>query len=273
MARLLRVYCFWMVVAFNIFSLQADTPERGQAFLGDKPEACAKVNEKPQVCVLLGYPGAGKGTLAQSLDLEKYPQLSFGDILRSELKTGSALGLMYRDEIEMVKIEKIQFLPEEVIRNLLRAHLEAMIKKTGRLILDGYPKTVEQAMYLEKYLESLGVFALIVFVNAEKTRLVERVQGRLTCSNCSRVYNCVARPPRELGLCDVCNGALFIRGSDARENQMKRIQFYDETSSPLIEFYREKKILHEIDNNNSLLEGCARFYEVLLSEGFIREFE
>lgn len=228
---------------------------------------------QPQVCVLLGYPGSGKGTFAQSLDPNKYQQLSFGDILRNELRNGSPLALAYKDEIEMNKLDKIKFLPEEIVRNLLDTHLTRIMENCERIILDGYPKTIDQAIYLDNYFQAKKIQAIFVYVNTNKSLLVQRILGRLTCTNCAHVFNLIARPPLQSGICDLCQSPLFVRGSDTEENEARRIQFFEETSLPLVEFYKRKGILHEVDNNNSLSEGCAQFHEVLLNEGFIYEFE
>lgn len=263
--KITKMVLFYLAALITLFN------QSTYVFAASTSEGEAFPTKTVQVCVLLGYPGAGKGTMAQSLDTSVYKQLSFGDVLREELRKGTRLALTYKGEIEMSSVDKIRFLPEPIVRDLLDRYLTMLATSTNKVILDGYPKTIEQAIYLQEYFARKNMKGIIVFVDTDKSLLVERVRDRQTCSSCCKVYNKVSNPSKAVDKCDLCGHDLFTRGSDTAVNQQKRIEFFDETSSSLIEYYRSRGELLIVSNSGSLERAREEFHHILKTKGFLDE--
>ncbi|MEW6410689.1 MAG: adenylate kinase [Nitrospirota bacterium] len=192
--------------------------------------------------VLLGAPGAGKGTQAKKL-IEKYgiPQISTGDILRKAVADGTPLGKeakSYMDKGELV--------PDKVVIGLIEERLSQDDCKNG-YILDGFPRNTPQAEVLDTMLSTLGKpldFALSVDVR--KDDLLKRLAGRRTCKNCQQMYNIYFSPPKKENICDRCGGELYQRDDDREETIRKRLDVYDAQTAPLIEYYKKKGILKSV---------------------------
>ncbi|MDY0212004.1 MAG: adenylate kinase [Desulfuromonadaceae bacterium] len=198
--------------------------------------------------ILLGPPGAGKGTQAQHL-IDKYgiPQISTGDMLRAAVKAGTPMGVKAK-----ACMDGGNLVPDEVVIGIVRERLQQDDCDQG-FILDGFPRTVPQADALSVTLQQMNkkidaAIALTVDIDA----LVERLAGRRTCSVCGAGYHLLYDPPRETGECSKCGAALVQRDDDKEETVRNRMQVYAEQTLPLIEYYKNAGILHEIDGMDSI---------------------
>jgi len=200
--------------------------------------------------VLLGAPGAGKGTQAKKL-IEKYeiPQISTGDILRKAVADGTPLGKeakSYMDKGELV--------PDKVVIGLIEERMKQGDTKKG-YILDGFPRNTAQAETLDRMLNDLGMsldFALSVDVPNED--LLKRLTGRRTCKNCQQMYNIYFSPSKNENVCDKCGGDLYQRDDDKEETIRRRLDVYDAQTAPLIDYYKKKGILKSIIGVGSIDE-------------------
>jgi adenylate kinase len=193
--------------------------------------------------ILLGPPGAGKGTQAKMLvDCYGIPQISTGDILRAAVKDETAMGLRAKSFMDAGGL-----VPDMVVVGIVRERLQQDDCRGG-FILDGFPRTVPQADALEEALVALerpldAVISLAVDVEA----LVERLTGRRTCRGCGAGYHISFAPPRVEGVCDACGGELVQRDDDREDTIRRRLEVYHEQTSPLIDYYRRTGLLTEID--------------------------
>ena len=186
--------------------------------------------------VLLGPPGAGKGTQAVKL-VEKYnvPQISTGDIFRKNIKEGTELGKKAQEYTNSGRL-----VPDELVVELVKDRLQQEDCKNGYL-LDGFPRTIFQAEQLDKFLEEQGqeLDAVINFEVGNET-LMQRLTGRRLCKDCGASYHIAFSPPEKEGVCDKCGGPLEQRKDDTRETAEKRIKIYEESTAPLIGYYSER---------------------------------
>ncbi|HEX7247406.1 MAG TPA: adenylate kinase [Actinomycetota bacterium] len=193
--------------------------------------------------VLLGPPGAGKGTQAQQL-IERFdiPQISTGDILREHVQRGSGLGIMAR-----AYMDRGEYVPDELVVRMVMDRL-AMPDAEAGFILDGFPRTVPQAEALETALEQVDrpLTAVLKFAISDDMA-VRRLLNRWTCPACKRTYNMEFKPPVNDRVCDADGTALERRSDDDELTVRRRLALYREQTAPLEAFYRERKILLEID--------------------------
>ncbi len=190
--------------------------------------------------VLLGPPGAGKGTQAARLaGALQLPHVATGDMLRAEVAAGSDLGLAaksYMDRGELV--------PDAVVIGMIRARFTG----PGGIILDGFPRTVAQAVALDKMFTELGRgLDVAVYFKVANEELVTRLSGRATCASCQTPYNLNTAPPKVAGECDKCGGRLVHREDDKPEAVRNRLRVYDQSTAPVLDYYRERKLVREID--------------------------
>ena len=209
--------------------------------------------------VFLGPPGAGKGTQAKIL-VEKYeiPQVSTGDMLREHRAKGTELGKKAQEYMD-----KGQLVPDEIILSMVKERLSQPDCQKG-FILDGFPRTVAQAEALDKLLSEMGKkldFALALIVPDDL--LVERLTGRRTCKSCGMMYHIKYKPPKVEEKCDVCGGELYQRPDDNEETVRNRLKVYHEQTAPLIEYYKNKGILREIDGSKSIEEITQQIISIL----------
>ena len=185
--------------------------------------------------VLLGPPGAGKGTQAKLL-VEKtgLTHLSTGDILRDEVARGTNLGKQakaYMDRGDLV--------PDQLIIDMIRGRIES----THGFILDGFPRTVTQAEALEK----ITPIDIAIDIDLSRDEVIRRLSARRVCRNCGRIYNLISNPPKVDSKCDVCGGELYQRDDDRPEVIKNRYDVYMAATAPLIEFYRTRGLLAQVD--------------------------
>ncbi len=209
--------------------------------------------------VLLGAPGAGKGTQAKML-IEKYgiPQISTGDILRKAVADGTTLGKeakSYMDRGELV--------PDRVVLGMVEERLKQDDCKKG-YILDGFPRNVTQAEALDELLNDLGMsLDTALSVDVPFDDLMKRLTGRRTCKACGQMYNIYFNPPKKEGICDRCGGELFQRDDDKEETIKKRLEVYNSQTSPLIEYYKRKGILKSVNGIGDINEIFNNICRVL----------
>ncbi|MEK7735700.1 MAG: adenylate kinase [Nitrospirota bacterium] len=200
--------------------------------------------------VLLGAPGAGKGTQAKKL-IDKYgiPQISTGDILRQNVAEGTPLGKeakSYMDKGELV--------PDRVVLGLVEDRLKKDDCKKG-YILDGFPRNTAQAEALDKILASIGMSLTgALSVDVPKDALMKRLTGRRTCKGCGQMYNVYFSPSKNESVCDKCGGALFHRDDDKEETIKRRLDVYDAQTAPLIDYYGKKNILKSVDGGTGTID-------------------
>ncbi len=190
--------------------------------------------------IIFGPPGVGKGTLSDLL-AEKYqvPHISTGDIFRAEINSGNSELKQY--------VEKGLLVPDMVVNKVIEKGLKQENCKNG-FILDGYPRTIEQAEFLENAMWKMNKkLDFIINLVASEVTIIERLTQRRQCSKCGTLFNLVTMKPKKKDVCDKCDSALIQRKDDEPETVRKRIQVYSEQTSPLIEYYKEKKILTDVD--------------------------
>ncbi len=209
--------------------------------------------------ILLGPPGAGKGTQAKML-IDQYgiPQISTGDILRANLKAQTELGLEAKKYMDAGKL-----VPDEVVIGIVGNRLQEDDCQKGYM-LDGFPRTVAQAEALDKILSerSAGIDH-VVSIEVPDSELVKRLTGRRTCKQGGRGYHVMFDPPSKEGACDKCSGELYQRDDDNEETVGARLVVYTEQTQPLIEYYNKKGLLRPIDGLGQISEIFDRVVKVL----------
>lgn len=200
--------------------------------------------------VLLGPPGAGKGTQAVRL-VEKYeiPHISTGDIFRKNIKEGTELGKKAQEYMNAGAL-----VPDELVVDLVKDRLQQDDCKNG-FLLDGFPRTIFQAEKLDEFLsESNLKMDIVINLKVEKEAVIKRLTGRRVCKDCGASYHIVNIPPKKEGVCDICGGELIQRKDDNIETVENRINVYEEQTAPLIGYYKEAGSLVDFDGEASLDE-------------------
>ncbi|AIS53171.1 adenylate kinase Adk [Thermoanaerobacter kivui] len=200
--------------------------------------------------ILLGPPGAGKGTQAVKIAKEfNIPHISTGDIFRQNLRDNTDLGKLAKEYMD-----KGLLVPDEVTNRIVEDRLEKEDCKKG-FLLDGYPRNVSQAEELDRFLEKQGnSLNCVLNIEVDRDVLIERITGRRICPNCGATYHIKNSPPAVDNVCDKCGTQLIQRSDDKIESVLKRLEVYDSQTKPLIEYYTRKKILINIDGNKSVEE-------------------
>ena len=205
--------------------------------------------------ILLGAPGAGKGTQAEILSRELgIPTISTGNILRAAIREGTAVGLKAKALIDAGKL-----VDDDTIMGIVSERLAKADCANG-YILDGVPRTIPQAEAMEKM--GIAIDAALSIEIADET-IVERMSGRRTCKNCSQTFHVVFNPPKEEGVCDFCGGELTIRRDDAPETVKARLDTFHRETEPLKAFYAGRGKLVCVDNQPSIEETTAAIRSAL----------
>ena len=205
--------------------------------------------------ILLGAPGAGKGTQAEILSRELgIPTISTGNILRAAIREGTAVGLKAKALIDAGIL-----VPDDVILGIVAERLAREDCANG-YILDGVPRTIPQAEGLEEL--GIGIDAALSLEIEDET-IIERMSGRRTCKNCSQTFHIRYNPPKQDGVCDFCGGELTIRKDDAPETVRARLETFHRETEPLLAFYEARGKLRRVDNQPSIEETTAAIRSAL----------
>lgn len=200
--------------------------------------------------LLMGPPGAGKGTQAERL-IREYgiPQISTGDMFRAAVKSGTPLGKEAKSYMD-----KGALVPDSVTVGIVKERLAQEDCKDS-WILDGFPRTTAQAASLDSILHEMGIsLTAVLGINANREDLVKRVSGRLVCRKCSASFHRDFRPPKQQGVCDNCGGELYQRADDNEKTIRSRLAVYDEQTKPLIDYYKMSGCYVDIDGDQSMDE-------------------
>lgn len=205
--------------------------------------------------IFLGPPGAGKGSLAVKVkEAYKIPHISTGDIFRANIKEQTPLGLKVKEIIDSGSL-----VSDELTFELVKDRLAQDDCKNG-FILDGFPRTIPQAQMLE----TLGLDLACVNFTIDTDVVIRRLSTRRVCKSCGENYNVVTKPPKVEGVCDKCGGELYQRDDDKQEAILHRMEVYKEQTEPLIDFYREKGKITDLDasiETNLLLEKFKEIFK------------
>ena len=212
-----------------------------------------------EAIILLGGPGAGKGTLAEALKREtNYLHVSTGDMLRAALKAGSDVGLEVKSYMEAGEL-----VPDSVILQIIKERV-AQDASDAQFMFDGFPRTLRQAEGLQKLFADIGGVVTHVFsLEVEREALIRRLTARRTCKTCGAIYHMISKPPKVDGICDLDGGELYQRADDCEETILNRLEVYQKQTVPLIDYYREQGLIRDIDAGGSAVETAALALAVL----------
>lgn len=209
--------------------------------------------------IMLGAPGAGKGTQAKKIaDKYNIPHISTGDIFRANIKNGTELGKKAKEYMD-----KGLLVPDELTLSLIMDRFKSDDCKNG-YVLDGFPRTIPQAEALDEALTNAGEkidYAINVEVPDEN--IVNRMSGRRACVDCGATYHIAYAPTSKEGICDKCGGGLILRDDDKPETVLKRLGVYHEQTQPLIDYYTEAGILKEVDGTIDINDVFAEIVKIL----------
>ena len=211
--------------------------------------------------ILLGPPGAGKGTQAKMLK-EKFgePQISTGDILRKSVQEDTELGKQAKISMNAGKLVQ-----DDIVIGLIRERITEEDCRSG-FILDGFPRTIIQAEKLTETLNNMNLLVdMVIDFQVDTDELVNRLTGRGTCSSCGAMFHKVSRPPLKIGICDSCGGSLVQRDDDKEETIKKRMEVYQNETAPLREFYRKQGNLKTAQGDGTVEEVFSRVRAIVTS--------
>jgi adenylate kinase len=209
--------------------------------------------------ILLGPPGAGKGTQAKMLK-EKFqiPQISTGDILRQAVKNNTELGARAK-----IVMDAGQLVPDDVVIDLIKERIRQADCKTG-FILDGFPRNIAQAEKLSETLVEMNLkIDKVIDLEVSAEEVVNRLTGRSTCQECGTMFHHISRPPKVSGVCDGCGGRLEQRPDDNRETIQERLKVYMESTAPLKEFYKKQENLKMVEAKDSVEEIFSNVCKII----------
>ena len=212
--------------------------------------------------ILLGAPGAGKGTHAKRLSsVLGIPHISTGDIFREEMEKNSDLGCEVRRYVESGEL-----VPDEVVNMIVKRRLSQDDCKKG-FILDGYPRTLPQAMALEEIVKELSLpLKKVINLIVSEEEIIRRLSGRRICRNCGAIFHIINMPPQKEGICDYCGGELYQRDDDTPEAIRHRLAVYHKQTEPLIRFYEEKGLLVNVNCEVPLEQSVDEIVKILQND-------
>lgn len=215
--------------------------------------------------LLLGPQGSGKGSQAEKL-IEKFglAYIEMGGLLRKIAKEDSSLGNKVKDFIE-----KGFLVPDEVTIEVLNNYLRGIGELEG-MVLDGFPRVLSQAKYFERFLNEKGKkIDLVIYLTLSREDTLRRLTNRRICPQCGRIFNLLTNPPQKEGICDSCQGKLILRSDETPEAINKRLDEFEKQTKPLIDFFRQRNILEEIDGSPSIDAVFAKILQKLKNRGLI----
>ncbi len=200
-----------------------------------------------EAIILLGGPGAGKGTLAELLKNQKgYLHISTGDMLRAAVKSGSEVGLEAKTCMEAGEL-----VSDALILKIIKERV-AQESADAKFLFDGFPRTLDQAEGLQKlFAEIDGTISHVFNLDADREALIPRLTARRTCRACGAIYHVINMPPKVEGVCDVDGGELYQRADDSEETILNRLEVYAKQTAPLIGYYREQDLIRDLDAGGS----------------------
>lgn len=207
--------------------------------------------------LILGAPGAGKGTQAKVL-AEKYNilHISTGDLLRAEVQEKTELGLKIADDMKMGK-----YISDEIVTTLLKNKLNSKECENG-FLLDGYPRTTAQAKTLSEIAPDIDA---VIVISVDDEIILERMSGRIVCADCGQVYHKLNKPPKIAGVCDVCGGLVVQRTDDKYEVVKKRLDIYHNETAPIINYYKSQDLVIRVsglgyidDITNKIVDAISK---------------
>jgi len=209
--------------------------------------------------IFLGPPGAGKGTQAQALASEwGVPHVATGDMLREAVAAQTTLGLEAKRHMDSGGL-----VPDDVVIGLVGERLAQPDAKAG-VVLDGFPRTVAQAEALDALFARTGLsLDRVVFFDVSRSELLRRLTGRRVCRACGRTFHLVSAPPKVAGKCDACGGELYQRVDDSEATVGTRLDVYEKQTSPLLDYYRGKKLLSAIAGEGSVADVAGAIRRVV----------
>jgi len=209
--------------------------------------------------IMLGAPGAGKGTQAKKLAV-KYgiPHISTGDIFRANIKEGTELGKKAK-----VFMDQGLLVPDELVVDLIIDRFKNPDCENG-YVLDGFPRTIPQAKALDEALmKDNEAVEYAIDIDVPDAFIIKRMSGRRACLKCGATYHVVNIPPKKEGICDICGADLVLRDDDKSETVMKRLMVYHEQTQPLIEYYKGKGILNSVNGTKDLEDVFAEIVNIV----------
>lgn len=209
--------------------------------------------------IMLGAPGAGKGTQAKKIaDKYQIPHISTGDIFRANIKNGTELGKKAKTYMDQGLL-----VPDELVVDLVVDRLAQEDCKNG-CVLDGFPRTIPQAESLDAALAAKGeVIDYAIDVNVPDENIINRMSGRRACVGCGATYHIVHAPTKTEGICDRCGESLILRDDDQPETVKKRLSVYHEQTQPLIDYYSEKNVLKTVDGTQDMEAVFCAIVDIL----------
>ena len=218
-----------------------------------------------QILIFLGPPGAGKGTQARVVAKELgIPHISTGDILREAARKKTGLGLAAK-----AKMDKGELVPDNVICPIVEERLSRPDCREGA-ILDGFPRTIAQAQFLDAMLERAGLGEpLVLNIQVENEFVIKRLTGRRNCQTCGEIYNIHMNPPRQDGICDNDGGMLVQRADDNEEAIRIRLKAYEKDTLPLIDYYQRRNALRQVDGTGDPEAIADRLLSLLKTHDYL----
>lgn len=212
--------------------------------------------------ILLGPPGAGKGTQAKLLAEElNILHISTGDILRDEMRERSQLGDKVANFVQTGELVPDDIVVEVVVNRLKR------LDAAGGFILDGFPRTLNQAKHLSKALSELGFsIDLVIYFETQAQVSIKRLSGRRACISCGANFHLINMPPRLEGTCDFCGGKLFLRGDDREDTVKKRLKIYQEQTADLIDYYKKSGHLRKVSGDLEATQLHVKLLDLFAQE-------
>ncbi len=219
-----------------------------------------------KVFIFLGPPGSGKGTQTSRLaDKLSVPHVDTGSLLRKNIQDGTELGVIAKGYID-----KGQLVPLKVVADVIKDRISKDDCKNG-YILDGFPRSVEQAEALKEIMSEVGTFSLkddtmAVYFDIDNEILIQRLINRRSCPKCGTIYNLISNPPKIMDYCDICDTKLTIRKDDNEETARLRFETYEKETAPLYEYFKQLGILKEINADKPIAEIWEKLKEIVFED-------
>jgi len=217
--------------------------------------------------LIVGPPASGKGTQAEKL-IEKFnlTHVEMGGLLRSISEEETLLGQKVKEYLEEGKL-----VTDDIVVEVVNNYLQSIGRLDG-ILFDGFPRIVSQAEYFEKFMQEKGIkLEAVVYLTLPPEEILKRLLNRRTCEKCGKVFNLVTKPPKTEGTCDFCSGKLIVRSDETPEKSKVRIEWFEKEVLPMIEFYKQKGMVEEIDGDRPIEVIFADIVERLKKRGLIKD--